>query len=220
MYQRFFKRFFDIVLSLLAIILLALPMLIIAIVVKATSKGPAIFVQDRVGKNGKAFRFYKFRSMCVDAPHDLATREIKAEAYITKVGSFLRRTSLDELPQLFCILKGDMSLIGPRPVVCSETELTEKRRATGALSVRPGLTGLAQIRARDNLTNMSLKAEIDGEYAKKITFWGDIKILFKTVLVVLKEENVVEGDAVNQNQTEEASPALQEVAFENAQQAD
>ena len=217
MYQKFFKRFFDIVLSLFAIIVLALPMLIIAIVVKATSKGPAIFVQDRVGKDGKPFRFYKFRSMCVDAPHDIATRDIKAESYITKTGRFLRRTSLDELPQLFCILKGDMSLIGPRPVVCSETELTEKRRATGALAVRPGLTGLAQIRARDNLTNMSLKAEIDGEYAKKITFWGDIKILFKTVLVVLKEENVVEGDAVNQNQTEEASPALQEVAFENAQ---
>lgn len=215
MYQKFFKRFFDIALSLFAIIVLALPMLIIAVVVKATSKGPAIFVQDRVGKDGKAFKFYKFRSMKTDAPHDMATRDIKAESYITKVGAFLRRTSLDELPQLFCIFKGDMSIIGPRPVVCSETELTEKRRETGALSIRPGLTGLAQVRARDRLTDMTLKAAIDGEYASNITLWNDIKILFKTVLVVLKEENVVEGDTVK---TEETTPVLQEVAFENAQE--
>lgn len=207
MYQRFFKRFFDIVLSILAIIILALPMLIIAIIVKATSKGPAIFVQDRVGRNGKTFKFYKFRSMRVDAPHDVATREINGESYITKVGAFLRRTSLDELPQLFCILRGDMSIVGPRPVVCSETELTEKRRQTGALAVRPGLTGLAQIRARDKLTNMSLKADVDGEYAKKITFWGDVKIILKTVVVVLREDGIEEGHAENQpSALEEAAP--------------
>ncbi len=208
MYQKFFKRFFDIVLSFLAIIILALPMLVIAIIVKATSQGPAIFVQDRVGRNGKTFKFYKFRSMRVDAPHDVATREINGETYITKVGHFLRRTSLDELPQLFCILKGDMSIVGPRPVVCSETELTEKRRQTGALAVRPGLTGLAQIRARDKLTNMSLKADVDGEYAKKITFWGDVKIILKTVVVVLREDGIEEGHAEKQPiALEEAAPA-------------
>lgn len=212
MYRKFFKRFFDILLSLLAIVILAFPMAIIALVVRATSKGPAIFVQDRVGKNGKVFKFYKFRSMRVEAPRDVATREINGDAYITKTGRFLRKTSLDELPQLFCILKGDMSFIGPRPVVCSETELTEKRRQTGALAVRPGLTGLAQIRARDKLTNMSLKADVDGEYAQHITFWGDLKILLKTVVVVLREDNIEEGHVA----TETPAPALAEAAATEA----
>lgn len=198
MYRHFFKRFFDIVLSLLGIIVLALPMLIIAIVVKCSSKGPAIFVQLRVGKNGKHFKFFKFRSMRVDAPHDVATREIDGKKYITKVGAFLRKTSLDELPQLFCIFVGSMSIIGPRPVVIGETELIEKRRQTGALSIRPGLTGLAQVQARDKLTDMKLKADIDGEYAKKITFWKDLKIFFKTIAVVLRHDNVVEGTAVEE----------------------
>lgn len=181
--------------SFLGLLVLALPMLIIAIAVKCSSKGPAIFSQKRVGRNGKPFNFYKFRSMRIDAPSDVATREINGEKYITKVGAFLRKTSLDELPQLFCILKGNMSIIGPRPVVCSEKDLIEKRRETGALAVRPGLTGLAQVRMRDRLTDMTLKAEIDGEYAKKITFWRDLKIFFKTIVVVLREDDVVEGTA-------------------------
>lgn len=195
MYRYFFKRFLDIVLSFVGLLVLALPMLIIAIAVKCSSKGPVIFKQDRVGKNGKVFKFYKFRSMRTNAPHDVATREINGEKYITKVGAFLRKTSLDELPQLFCILKGDMSIIGPRPVVCCETDLIEKRRETGALAVRPGLTGLAQVRMRDRLTDMDVKADIDGEYAKKITFWRDLKIFCKTIVVVLREDDVVEGTA-------------------------
>ncbi len=213
MYRHFFKRLFDILFSLVAIIILALPMFIIAVVVWCTSKGPAIFVQERVGKNGKPFKFYKFRSMTIDAPHDVATREINGDAYITKVGHFLRRTSLDELPQLFCILKGDMSLIGPRPVVCSETELTEKRRATGALAIRPGLTGLAQIRARDKLTDMDMKADVDGQYAQKITFWGDLKIFLKTILVVLREDGIEEGHAET---AETSMPAVAEAAVAEA----
>ena len=196
MYRKFFKRLIDIVLSLLGIIILAIPMLIIAIVVKCDSKGPAIFVQERMGRNCKPFKFYKFRSMRIDAPHDMATREIKSDSYITKVGAFLRKTSLDELPQMFCILKGDMSIIGPRPVVLTETELIEERKKTGAYSARPGLTGLAQVRMRDRLTDMKLKAEIDGEYVSKITFWKDFKIFWKTVVKVLKEDDVVEGDIV------------------------
>ncbi len=199
MYRHFFKRLFDIVLSLLGIIVLAIPMLIIAIIVKCTSKGPAIFVQLRVGKNGKPFKFFKFRSMRIDAPHDVATREIDGKKYITKFGAFLRKTSLDELPQLFCIFIGSMSIIGPRPVVLEEIELTENRRQTGALAVRPGLTGLAQVKERDKLTDMSLKAEMDGEYAKKITLWKDLKIFFKTIAVVLKGDNVVEGTAVEES---------------------
>lgn len=200
MYRKFFKRLIDIVLSLLGIIILAIPMIIIAIVVKCDSKGPAIFVQERVGKNCKPFKFYKFRSMRTDAPHDMATREIKSDSYITKVGAFLRKTSLDELPQMFCILKGDMSIIGPRPVVLTETELIEERKKTGAYKARPGLTGLAQVRMRDRLTDMKLKAEIDGEYVSKITFWKDFKIFWKTVVKVLKEDDVVEGDKVNEEQ--------------------
>ena len=198
MYKGFFKRFFDIVLSFFGIVILALPMFIIAIAVKCDSKGPAIFVQKRFGKNGVPFNFYKFRSMRTEAPHDMATREIHSESYITKVGAFLRKTSLDELPQMFCILKGDMSIIGPRPVVLTETDLMEKRMQTGADKVRPGLTGLAQVQMRDKLTDMDLKAQIDGEYAKKITFAKDLKIFWKTVVKVLKRDDIVEGDEVNQ----------------------
>ena len=196
MYRHFFKRFFDIVCSFLGIIILALPMLIIAIIVKCDSKGPAIFVQERMGRNDKPFNFYKFRSMTTDAPKDVATKELHSECYITKVGAFLRKTSLDELPQLFCILKGHMSFVGPRPVVLTEEDLLEYRRQTKANLIRPGLTGLAQINGRDCLVDMHRKAELDGEYAKKITFWGDIKILFRTVGAVLKSEGIVEGDSV------------------------
>ena len=204
MYARFFKRFFDIILSLLAIIVLALPMLVIAIAVKCDSKGPAIFVQDRIGRNGKLFKFYKFRSMTMDAPKDLATRKIHSESYITKLGAFLRKTSLDELPQLFCILKGDMSIIGPRPVVASETELLEYRKQAGVEKVRPGLTGWAQVNGRDQLTDMKLKAAYDAEYAEHITLWKDIKILFMTVGTVFTEAGIVEGDAVMKEHAEYA----------------
>lgn len=219
MYRHFFKRLFDIIFSLVALLILWFPMLVIAIVVRCTSKGPAIFVQERMGRNGKPFKFYKFRSMKIDAPHDLATREIHSEAYITKVGAVLRKTSLDELPQLFCILKGDMSLIGPRPVVLAETDLIEKRVETGADKVRPGLTGLAQVKLRDRLTDMNLKAEIDGEYAKKVTFLGDLKIFFKTFFVVFSSDNFVEGTAVMEEEnagTQTVVEALEEVASADA----
>lgn len=176
--------------------MLALPMLIIAIAVKCSSKGPAIFKTERVGKNGKPFKFYKFRSMRTDAPKDCAPRLLHSEDYITKVGRFLRKTSLDELPQLFCILKGSMSIIGPRPCGFSEEDLIEARKESGALKVRPGLTGLAQISGRDVLAeDVVAKAKLDGEYAKKITFWRDLKIFFKTIVVVLREDDVVEGTA-------------------------
>lgn len=199
MYRHFFKRVFDILLSFLGIVILAIPMFVIAIVVKCDSKGPAIFKTERVGKNGKSFKFYKFRSMRTDAPKDCAPRLLQSEEYITKVGAFLRKTSLDELPQMFCILKGDMSIIGPRPCGLSETDLIEAREKYGALSVRPGLTGLAQISGRDILaSHVEEKARCDGEYAKKITFWRDIKIFIKTILVVLRGDGVVEGRAVSE----------------------
>ncbi len=202
MYRYFFKRVLDILLSLCGIIVLALPMLVIAIVIKCDDKGPALFKQERTGKNGKPFKFYKFRSMKMNAPHEEATRNIDGAKYITKVGGFLRKTSLDELPQMFCILKGDMSIIGPRPVVMTETELINYRKEFGALAVRPGLTGLAQVKKRDNLTDMKLKAQIDGEYANHITFIGDLKIFFKTIVKVLKQDDVVEGGEKADNEIE------------------
>lgn len=213
MYKNFFKRFFDIIGSVLAIVILALPMLIIAIVVKCDSKGPAIFKTERVGKNGKPFPFYKFRSMRTDAPKDVAPRLLHSEDYITKVGAFLRKTSLDELPQLFCILKGHMSFIGPRPAGISEADLIAEREKYGANAVTPGLTGLAQVSGRDILaSDIEKKAWYDGEYAKKITIWGDIKILFKTVGVVLKSEGIVEGDSVLEQEPATDSVATQALA--------
>ena len=200
MYRHFFKRLIDIVLSLSGIIVFALPMLIIAIAVKCDSKGPALFKTQRVGKNCKSFKFYKFRSMRTDAPKDCAPRLLQ-EDYVTKLGKFLRRTSLDELPQMFCILKGDMSIIGPRPAGISETDLISEREKYGANAVVPGLTGLAQVRGRDILaSHPEEKAKVDGEYVAKITFWKDIKIFFLTIVKVFKRSDVVEGqDALKED---------------------
>lgn len=197
MYRKFFKRLLDIVLSLCGIVVFAIPMLVIAIAVKCDSKGPAIFKTERAGKNNAPFKFYKFRSMRTDAPKDCAPRLFRSEDYITKVGAFLRKTSLDELPQMFCILKGDMSIIGPRPAGLSETDLIEEREKYRANDVRPGLTGLAQISGRDVLAgNIEQKAWFDGVYAQKITFLGDLKIFFKTIGKVLKRSDIVEGEEV------------------------
>lgn len=188
------KRFFDVVCSIIGLILAALPMLIIAIAIKIDSKGPAIFKSIRVGKDKKPFTIYKFRSMVVDAPL-VAPNQIDSKNYLTKVGRFLRKTSLDEIPQLLCVLKGDMSLVGPRPAIYAETELLAARDKTGANTVTPGITGLAQINGRDVLAlNVVKKAEFDGRYAKKITIRGDIKIILKTVIKVLRGDDIVEGD--------------------------
>ncbi|MBR1974483.1 MAG: sugar transferase [Clostridia bacterium] len=202
MYRHFFKRVIDIILSLGGIIFFALPMLIIVIAIKADSKGPAIFKTHRVGKNCKPFKFYKFRSMRIDAPEDCAPRLLETD-YVTKVGKFLRRTSLDEIPQLFCIFVGNMSVVGPRPAGLSEQDLIDAREQYGANGVLPGLTGLAQITGRDVLaSHPEEKARIDGEYCKKITFLRDTKIFFKTFKKVLKREDVVEGEAALQAEME------------------
>ncbi|MDE6558152.1 MAG: sugar transferase [Clostridia bacterium] len=211
MYRRFFKRFFDIVLSFIGILVFAIPMVIIAIAVRCDSKGPAIFKTERVGKNCKPFRFYKFRSMTTEAPKDCAPRLLNSDAYITKVGRFLRKTSLDELPQLFCIFAGGMSIIGPRPCGFSEQDLIDARNKYGANSVRPGLTGLAQINGRDILAqNVEKKAWFDGEYVKKITFWGDVKIFFKTIGKVLKRDGIQEGTAASTAEAEADSVPVAE----------
>ena len=188
MYKKFFKRTIDIVLSLASIFVLAAPMLIIAVIVCVDSPGPAIFCQSRAGKNGKEFSMLKFRTMKISAPNNTPTSKLEhAEQYVTRVGRFLRRSSLDELPQLFNILWGHMSFIGPRPALASQTELLTRRKQNGAFLLRPGLSGWAQINGRD-LIDDAKKAELDGEYAARVSFAFDIKCFFGTVKCVLRAD--------------------------------
>ena len=199
MYKHFIKRFIDIVLSLIGIIILALPMLILAIIIKIDDPGPVFFTQKRVGIHKKHFKLYKFRSMKMSTPHDTPTHLLEnPEQYITKIGKFLRKSSLDELPQIFCILCGTMSIIGPRPALWNQYDLIEERDKYGANDVRPGLTGWAQINGRDEL-EIPIKAGLDGEYVEKLNagrfkgFAMDIKCFFGTIASVLKSDGVVEG---------------------------
>ena len=180
-YCRYIKRFLDISLSIVLIALLSPLMLLIAVIVISESRGGAIFKQKRMGKNGKIFTCYKFRTMRVDAPHSTPARELgDPEKYLTRIGGFLRRSSLDELPQLFNVLKGDMSLVGPRPLIFEETEMHERRENEGIYALRPGLTGLAQIKGR-NLLLDNEKLENDKFYLENLRIRLDARILFLTV---------------------------------------
>jgi O-antigen biosynthesis protein WbqP len=193
MYNRFFKRIIDVVLSGFGILFLAVPMLVIALAIKADSKGPVLFKQKRVGLNKEHFNILKFRTMRTDTPHDAPTHELNdPKKWITKVGGFLRKTSLDELPQLFNIFCGQMSVVGPRPALWNQFDLIEERDKYGANDVRPGLTGWAQINGRDEL-EIEVKARFDGEYVEKMSFAFDCKCFFGTFLSVLRSEGVVEG---------------------------
>ena len=193
MYKNFFKRFIDIVLSLLGLIVLLVPMLIFALIVKLDSKGPVFFWQKRVGKDKKIFMMPKFRTMYTDAPKEVATHLLKdPQAHITKVGKVYRKLSIDELPQLLSILKGDMSIIGPRPALWNQFDLIEEREKYNTNSLRPGLTGWAQINGRDELP-IEIKAKFDGEYVEKISFLFDLKCFFGTIKKVLTGNGVVEG---------------------------
>lgn len=193
MYRCFLKRFFDIMISFTAIIILSLPMLIIALAIKCDSKGPILFKQKRVGIHKKNFTILKFRTMRIDTPHDAPTHELSdPKRWITRVGGFLRKTSLDELPQIFNIFAGQMSIIGPRPALWNQDDLIAERDKYGANDVRPGLTGWAQINGRDEL-EIPIKAKLDGEYVEKMSFFFDIKCFFGTFLSVLKSDGVVEG---------------------------
>ncbi len=187
------KRILDFLISLFAVILLSPVLIIAAIAVKADSKGPVFFVQKRVGKDKKHFNMYKFRSMRTDTPHDMPTHLLNnPDAFITKVGKFLRKSSLDELPQLFNILKGDMSIVGPRPALWNQDDLIAERDKYNANSIRPGLTGWAQVNGRDEL-EIDVKAKFDGEYVEKMSLLFDIKCIINTALQVVKHEGVVEG---------------------------
>lgn len=194
LYGLVFKRFFDFVFATLLAILLFPLMGILAVWIKLDSKGPILFKQQRVGKGGKLFTIYKFRSMSDDAPHQMATSEFSsAQSYITRSGRIMRKASLDELPQLFNVIKGEMSFIGPRPLIPKEKEVLELRHANGAEQVLPGITGLAQVRGRDEITDIE-KAGYDGEYAQNISFLHDIKIIFKTFCDVIQSRGIHDGN--------------------------
>ena len=188
-----FKRVLDIIVSLVAIFFLSPIMATVAIVVALDTKGSPIFVQERMGRYSVPFRIYKFRSMSAHAPANVATHKLEnADQYISRVGHFIRKTSLDELPQLINVLKGDMSFVGPRPVVLSERDLIRMRHRNGADRVRPGITGLAQVSGRDTVT-VREKARYDAQYAKSYSLKADLSILFKTAKQVVVSEGIVEG---------------------------
>ncbi|UJF15400.1 sugar transferase [Jeotgalibaca sp. MA1X17-3] len=193
MYKRWGKRLIDLLIVSIGIIVLSGIFLIIALLIKLDSKGPVLFKQKRVGKNKTYFNILKFRTMSVDTPQDMPTHLLdNPDQFITKIGKFLRKSSLDELPQLFNILKGEMSLIGPRPALWNQTDLIQERDRYEVNELVPGVTGWAQINGRDELS-ISDKAHLDGEYVKKISFWFDIYCFFKTFTSILKKEGVVEG---------------------------
>ncbi len=188
-----FKGFMDFFLSLIGGIILLPFMLLIAIIIKLTSKGPVLFKQKRVGKNKKIFKIWKFRTMRIDTPKDCPTHMLNnPDQYITKIGRFLRKTSLDELPQIYNILFGKMSIIGPRPALWNQDDLIKERDKYGANNIKPGLTGYAQIHGRDEL-EIEEKAKLDGYYVEHLGIKIDIKCFFGTIKSVLKHDGVVEG---------------------------
>lgn len=193
MYCKFIKRLLDIVLSLLALLVLWPLLLLLAVLVKTGSKGPVLFRQKRVGKNKAYFHILKYRTMYADTPKDVPTHLLQnPQSRITPLGHFLRRTSLDELPQLCNILAGQMSIVGPRPALWNQDDLVEEREKYGANALVPGLTGYAQVNGRDELP-IPLKAELDGYYVRNVSFALDVKIFFRTIRNVLKGSGVQEG---------------------------
>ena len=193
MYRNGLKRVLDFMLSLVGLVILSPVLLIIALIIKLTSPGPVFFKQKRVGKNKTYFNILKFRTMRTDTPKDTPTHLLaNPDQYITPIGKVLRKTSLDELPQIINILKGDMSIIGPRPALWNQYDLIEERDRYGANDILPGLTGWAQINGRDEL-EIDVKARLDGEYVERMSFLFDCKCFFGTITSVLKHEGVVEG---------------------------
>ena len=209
MYDKIVKRGIDFVLALIGIILLAIPMIIISIIIKTDDPGPVLFKQKRISKEKGTFPLLKYRSMKMSTPHDMPTHMLSnPEQYITKVGAFLRKSSLDELPQLFNILKGEMAIIGPRPALWNQDDLIAERDKYGANDIRPGLTGWAQINGRDAI-EIEDKARLDGYYAEKLRKGGftafamDVKCFFGTITSVLRREGVVEGGTGELNKEKE-----------------
>ncbi len=193
MYRKFFKRLIDISASLGALIILAIPMIIFALIIKHEDSGSALFAQKRVGRGKKFFNMYKFRSMKTNTPHDVPTHLLEnPEKYILHCGKWMRKYSIDELPQIINILKGDMSIVGPRPALWNQDDLIAERDKYGANDIRPGLTGWAQINGRDEL-EIPVKAKFDGEYVKRESFIFDLMCIIKTFTNVFKHKGVIEG---------------------------
>lgn len=193
MYKRCIKRILAVILSAVGILALSWLFLLLCIAIKVESKGPVLFKQKRVGIHKRHFNILKFRTMRIDTPKDTPTHLLEnPDQYITRVGKFLRKTSLDELPQLFNIFVGHMAIIGPRPALWNQFDLIEERDKYGANDVRPGLTGWAQINGRDEL-EIPVKAKLDGEYVQRIGFGFDVKCFFGTITSVLRHDGVVEG---------------------------
>lgn len=192
-YKLYIKRLLDIVLSLAGLIVLALPMLLIALLVRLDSPGPVFFWQKRVGQNKAYFMMPKYRSMRTVTPHDTPTHLLdNPDQWITRVGRILRKTSLDELPQILCILTGKMSIIGPRPALWNQDDLIAERDKYGANDIRPGLSGWAQINGRDELP-IEIKARYDGEYVAHMSFLFDCKCFIGTLIKVIKRDGIIEG---------------------------
>lgn len=193
MYKQFGKRVIDLMLSGIGIVVLAIPMFVIAVLIKIDDPGPVFFKQKRVGIHKTHFQLLKFRSMKMSTPHDTPTHLLEnPEQYITKIGKFLRKSSLDELPQIYNIWKGEMSIIGPRPALWNQYDLIKERDKYGANDVMPGLTGWAQINGRDEL-EIDVKAKLDGEYVEEMSFGFDMKCFLGTIFSVLRSDGVVEG---------------------------
>jgi len=194
MYVKVFKRMFDFGVAFLGLVALLPLLLILAIAIKLDSPGPVFFVQKRIGIHKRYFNILKFRTMCRNAPANTPTHQLSnSEQYITKLGKFLRRTSLDELPQIWNILIGQMSVIGPRPALWNQEDLIFERDKYGANDLRPGLTGWAQVHGRDEL-KIEDKAKLDGDYAKRISFILDLQCFILTIFSVIKQEGIIEGE--------------------------
>lgn len=206
------KRLIDIILSLVGLIVLSPIFLILIIAIKIDSKGPVLFKQKRVGINKTHFNILKFRTMRIDTPKDTPTHLLgNPDQYITKVGKFLRKTSLDELPQIWNIFVGQMSIIGPRPALWNQYDLIAERDKYGANDVTPGLTGWAQINGRDELP-IEVKGKLDGEYVEKISFWMDVKCFYRTIISVVKSDGVVEGGTGTKKANKESAKTIEGIS--------
>ena len=193
MYREYGKRIEDVSIALAALVILGLPMLLVAAAICLTSKGPALFRQKRFGKDKQLFTVYKFRTISTKAPKNMPTNSFtNADSYITPLGGVLRKLSIDELPQLLNVIKGEMSIVGPRPVIKTEKKLISLRQKYRANSVKPGITGWAQVNGRDDLDDQR-KAEMDGEYVQRLSFLTDVKIMIKTIGAVLMMSGHTEG---------------------------
>ena len=210
MYKLFFKRAFDLILSILFLPLVLLVIIIFVIIIEFEENGPIFFRQERVGKDGKIFRMFKLRTMHVTTPSNLPTCELdNPDIYITKIGKFLRRSSIDELPQFFNVIKGDMSIIGPRPLIAAETDIHSKREELGVISVKPGVSGWAQVNGRDQVS-VDDKVSFDAYYAKNLSLSLDIKIILLTLKCVIFGNGYCEGKIISDVKDEIIIPSKPE----------